>query len=182
MLDSTSTHSRLPSVGAGPIKTSHSPSKRSIPQAQTRDAHQWQHNTPKPAIPHLDARFHKYMLNVLVEASKAIPRNNGMSSGQDAPALYTRRARRAGTTLPRICRAASVGVGRALLGVGAPTISFYIGPERYPLTIPLTTPDRYRKCPPEGHGPPYFHPHLAWSSSVEGLHLSGGLPSRKLLN
>ena len=42
-------------VAARHIKTSHSPCRRSIPQAPTRDEHQWQHTTSKPAIPHLDS-------------------------------------------------------------------------------------------------------------------------------
>ena len=57
VLDSTSTHSRRTSKAAHHIKTNHSPSRRSIPQAPSGDARQWQQTTSKPAIPHLDARF-----------------------------------------------------------------------------------------------------------------------------
>ena len=53
------------------IATSHSPSRRSIPQAPTRDAHQWQHTTSKPAIPHLDARFHKHPLETNISGMTA---------------------------------------------------------------------------------------------------------------
>ena len=38
------------------IKTSHPPSRRSIRRAPTRDAHQWRHTTSKPAAPHLESR------------------------------------------------------------------------------------------------------------------------------
>ena len=71
-LDSTSAHSRRTSVAAHHIKTSHSPSRRSIPQAPTRDEHQWQHTTSKPAIPHLDARFHK-PLDTHISGSQPFP-------------------------------------------------------------------------------------------------------------
>ena len=62
------------SVAAHNIKTSHSPlpSRRSIPQAPTGDAHQWQHTTSKPTIPHLenlDARFHKCPLETHISGS-----------------------------------------------------------------------------------------------------------------
>ena len=50
-LDSTSTHSRRTSVAAHHMKTSHSPSRRSISQAPSRDAHQWHDSTSKPAFP-----------------------------------------------------------------------------------------------------------------------------------
>ena len=51
---------RRTSVAAHNIKASHSPSNRSIPQMLTGDSHQWQHAASKPAIAHLDARFHKH--------------------------------------------------------------------------------------------------------------------------
>ena len=51
------------------VAASHSPSRRSIRRAPTRDAHQWQHTTSKPAIPHLDARFHKHPLETNISGS-----------------------------------------------------------------------------------------------------------------
>ena len=51
------------------IKTSHSPSRRSMPQAPSGDARQSQQTTSKPAIPHLDARFHKHPLETNVSGS-----------------------------------------------------------------------------------------------------------------
>ena len=62
-------HWRRASVAAHHIKTGHSTSRRSIPQAPTRDERQWQHTTSKPAIPQLDARFHKCPLQTHVSGS-----------------------------------------------------------------------------------------------------------------
>ena len=45
-------------MAAHHIQPSHSPSRSSIPQAPSPDAHQWHDSTSKPAIPHLHARFH----------------------------------------------------------------------------------------------------------------------------
>ena len=42
------------SAAAAHIKPSRSPTRRSIPQAPTRDTHQWHHSTSKAAIPNLD--------------------------------------------------------------------------------------------------------------------------------
>ena len=43
-------------MAAHNIKTSHSPSRCSIPQVPSRDAQQWHDSTSKSAVPHLDAR------------------------------------------------------------------------------------------------------------------------------
>ena len=56
-------------MAAHNIKTSHSSSRRSIPQVPNGDAHQWQHTTSKPASPYVDARFHKCPLETHVTES-----------------------------------------------------------------------------------------------------------------
>ena len=56
------------------LAASHSPSRRSIRRAPTRDAHQWQHTTSKPAIPHLDARFHIRPLETQISGMTAHPK------------------------------------------------------------------------------------------------------------
>ena len=53
------------------MAASHSPSRRSIRRAPTRKAHQWQHPTSKPAIPHLDARLHKRPLETHISGMTA---------------------------------------------------------------------------------------------------------------
>ena len=56
------------------LAASHSPSRRSIRRAPTRDAHQWQHTTSKPAIPHLHARFHIRPLETQISGMTAHPK------------------------------------------------------------------------------------------------------------
>ena len=57
-LAATAVHVRI-SLASQRRITSHSQSRRSIPQAPTRDEHQWQHTTSKPALPHLEARWQR---------------------------------------------------------------------------------------------------------------------------
>ena len=56
-------------MAAHHINISHSQSRRSIPQMPNGDAHQWRHNTSKPAIPNLDARFHKCPMETHISGS-----------------------------------------------------------------------------------------------------------------
>ena len=75
------------------IKTSHSPSRRSIPQAPTRDEHQRQHTTSKPAIPHLDARFHKYPLETNISGRPHHIKTSHSPSRRSIPQAPSRDAR-----------------------------------------------------------------------------------------
>ena len=58
-------------------KPRQSPCRHSIPRAHARDTHQWQHNTSKPAIPHVDARFRKNLrqkhISGITASSKSKP-------------------------------------------------------------------------------------------------------------
>ena len=82
----TTAHWRRSSVAAWQhIKISHSPSRRSIPQAPTQDAHQWHDSTSKPAIPHLDARFHKCPLETHISGGMTAHQNQPFPSRRSIP-------------------------------------------------------------------------------------------------